>query len=568
VSAGSVRPAAVRAALLVCLSLGVLAVALGVPGPGLGGGSVALAGARSAVVAPRGVVAQVSPREATAGSSATHHYEYVFPHTGEMYVYDMDNAQQLVQHVTGLPDTDGIRGVMVSPSTHVLYLSHGGDGSGNGNGSLLAYDLVSGSPLWNRHYNFPIDSGAISPDGKTIYMPSGELDPSGVWNVLNASNGDRIGSIQGGTGAHNTIVSLDGKYVFLGGRASNYLRVASTATNQVVRSIGPLVGTVRPFTVNGTDTLAYTTATDFLGFQVSSITNGKVLYTVPIPGFSVPSGFPLTAPSHGISLTPDEKQIYVFDAPSGYVHVFDVSRVPAGPPVLLANIKLSSIAGNEEGCAYDCPRDGWLQASRDGRFVYVGDSGDVIDTHTRTIVANLHPLAQTRQMLEVDWANGLPVATTSRYGLGYATQGPPTASQHSSQPEISALALSPRVFVAAAHGAAIARRGAARGTTVSYNDSQPASTRFTVLVPRPGVKRGRICAKPPRGKSSRPGTPCIRYLAVGGFAHRDRAGRNEFRFSGRIGGRKLARGTYRLQAQPVLGGRAGKVRAVSFRVIG
>jgi DNA-binding beta-propeller fold protein YncE len=369
--------------------------------------------------------AAATPPEATQGSSVVNHYEYVFV-PGEMYVYDMDEDQRLVQHVTGLPDEDGVRGVMVNSAAHILYISHGSDGPAGTKGSLLAYDLVSGTVLWNRTYEFPIDSGAITPDGKTIYMPTGENDASGIWNTLNAANGEPIGQIQGGDGeaeigAHNTIVSLDGKDVFLGARNSDYLDVASTATNQVVQKIGPLENGVRPFTVNGTDTLAFTTATEFLGFQISSIVTGKVLYTVPIPGFTVPGTFTLSAPSHGITLTPDEQQLYVMDAANSYVHVFDVSGVPADPPTLLKNIPLAPIEGEEQPCAYDCGKSGWLQASLDGRFVYVGDSGAVIDTSTREVVAILPALAESREMLEIDWADGVPVATSSRYGLGYVT---------------------------------------------------------------------------------------------------------------------------------------------------
>jgi len=52
--------------------------------------------------------------------------------------------------------------------------------------------------------------------------------------------------------------------------------------------------------------------------------------------------------------------------------------------------------------------------------VYVGRSGDVIDTSTHTIVDYLPPLQQTADFLEIDWRNGRPVSTTSRYGIGYA----------------------------------------------------------------------------------------------------------------------------------------------------
>src|SRR5260370_17525741 len=91
------------------------------------------------------------------------------------------------------------------------------------------------------------------------------------------------------------------------------------------------------------------------------------------------------------------------------------------------------MAGNESDCAYDCLKDGWIQHSKDGRFVYVGDSGDVIDTATRKSVITLPTLSNTRKMLEIDWQNGVPIFTTSRSGLGYVTNPqnrPPTPTSN------------------------------------------------------------------------------------------------------------------------------------------
>jgi DNA-binding beta-propeller fold protein YncE len=358
---------------------------------------------------------------ATRGiGSTTQHYEYVFP-DGGMYVYDMDNGHKLVKHIK-LPTTAGVRGVVASPVTHMLYISYGGDGRGNGNGSLLKYDLVAGHLIWTKSYSHGIDSMAISPDGKTIYMPDGELTSDGTWYVIDAHTGSEITTINGGLGPHNTIVSLNGAHVYLGGRNHNYLEVASTATYKVIKHVGPLKSGIRPFTINGKETLAYSTATGFLGFQVSDITTGQVLYTVPVNGFSWDGRGP-SAPSHGISLAPNEKELYLIDSPNSYVHVFDVRGVPASAPVQVADTKLTTVmlATQETPCAYDCLKDGWLQHSRDGRFVYVGDSGDVIDTAARTVVTTLPALFNTRKMLEIDWSNGVPVFTTSRSGLGYVT---------------------------------------------------------------------------------------------------------------------------------------------------
>jgi DNA-binding beta-propeller fold protein YncE len=372
----------------------------------------------------------------TAVSSITKHYEYVFPDSG-MYVYDMDNGHKLIENI-GLPTSAGVRGVVASPATHMLYVSYGGDGGGNGNGSLLKFDLVADQLIWTKSYSHGIDSMAISPDGKTIYMPDGELAPDGTWYVIDAGSGNEIGTIDGGKDPHNTIVSLNGAHVYLGGRNHNYLEVADTATNQVIRKIGPLMNGVRPFTINGKETIAYIGVTGFLGFQVGDITTGRVLYTMPIRGFSSNDSV-ASAPSHGISLSPDEKELYVMDSPNSYIHVFDVSGVPAFAPVQVADIKVTSMTGDEANCAYDCLRDGWLQHSRDGRFVYVGDSGDVIDTATRQKVINLPPLANTRKMLEIDWQNGKPISSTSRSGLGYVTDSGNNTPTPTSTPTASAL---------------------------------------------------------------------------------------------------------------------------------
>ena len=353
--------------------------------------------------------------------SATAHYEYVFP-DGAFYVYDMDNGHQLVKQVA-LPEARGIRGVVAHAATHSLYVSYGGDGNGqNGTPTLLKYDLLTDAVVWTHSYAIGIDSMSITPDGSTLYMPSGELASGGTWYVLSAATGDVVGTIDGPAGPHNTIVSLDGAHVYLGGRGANALGIVDTATNQVVQRIGPLEGSVRPFTINGRETLAYITLTGRRGFQIGAIATGQVLGTVTFTGPNVSPAQPNdpSAPSHGISLSPDERELYVVDWPD-YVHVFDVSGVPAQAPRQVADIALTpSMNHVESPCLYDCLADGWLQHSRDGRFVYVGDQGDVIDTATRRAVTNLSTLSNTRKMIEIDWSQGLPVfAATARASVGY-----------------------------------------------------------------------------------------------------------------------------------------------------
>ena len=200
-------------------------------------------------------------------------------------------------------------------------------------------------------------------------------------------------------------------------RANNYLHVYETATGKV-REIGPMIGTVRPTTVNGSNTLAFTTATNFDGFQVSSITTGKVLFTTSFG--EVPGGFPFTAPSHGISVSPDEKQVYVVDSVHKQLQIWDISRVKEGiAPTQINVIPVAGWVGTESPCASDCGRGGWIQLSLDGRYLFAGDSGEVIDTSTGKVLTTLSTLANTKKSIEVDWQNGVPIATSGRTGVGY-----------------------------------------------------------------------------------------------------------------------------------------------------
>ena len=154
----------------------------------------------------------------------------------------------------------------------------------------------------------------------------------------------------------------------------------------------------------------YVTQRGLLGFRVLDAHTARQLYVVHYQGFTWNRSFGPNPPSHGLSLAPDRPELWVLDAPNSVVHLFDVSGLPNAPPRRIADLRLSKpISGDESPCAHACGRIGSLLHSADGRFVYVGDSGDVIDTHTRETVANLDALHNSRVQLEVDWANGKPV---------------------------------------------------------------------------------------------------------------------------------------------------------------
>ena len=363
----------------------------------------------------------------TIGGAQTSHYEYVFT-DGTLYVYDLDTAGFPLVKSKNIPTTSGTRGAVACTGNSTLYLAIGGDGGAYGNGGLLAYDLLGDAVLWTQNYSHAIDSHAITPDCTLVYMPGGELANTDAWYVIDARNGNEIGTISGSQASHphNTVV-YNG-HVYLGGRQSTLFQSANVSDNTVYFTSSHGANTIRPFTINAEETAAYITETNFLGFEQVNLKTGAISFSVPVSGFSTgcSRNCPST-PSHGISMSPDERWLYVLDSINGYVHVFDISGGVNVRPAQKYDVKLNhTLLSTESSCAYDCLGDGWLHHSFDGRYVFVGDSGDVIATDVQNGYANppavvgfLPQMKNSRKEIEIDFQNGSVVAAmTNRSSIG------------------------------------------------------------------------------------------------------------------------------------------------------
>jgi hypothetical protein len=199
------------------------------------------------------------------------------------------------------------------------------------------------------------------------------------------------------------------------------LRTDSGVFTLDLRSGRLIRGGLAPFpsdTVTVTDEergVMYVTRRGFLGFRVLDLRRAISLYDVSFEGFTWNREFGPNPPSHGLSLAPDRPELWVLDAPNSTVHVFDVSAVPSGAPRQLEDVRLSKpLSGDVSPCARACERIGSLQHSSDGRYVYVGDAGDVIDTRTREVATNLEALHNSRVYLQVNWVDGRPVFPVQR----------------------------------------------------------------------------------------------------------------------------------------------------------
>src|SRR5581483_215875 len=313
-----------------------------------------------------------------------------------LLVFDMDNGHKFVKRIATPASMkekpENIKGVCACAATKKLYFSTPT--------RLFCMDLVTEKTLWEKVLPDGCDRMSITPDGKVIYAPTYEKDH---WNVVDAATGELIVRIETKSGAHNTVCSLDGTEMYLAGLRSPILPVVDTRTHKVIKTCGPFSAAIRPFTVNADKSLAIVNVNGLLGFEIGDLKTGKMLHRVEVQGFKQGKPKRHGCPSHGVGLTPDEKEIWVCDAANSHVHVFDGTVMP---PKQIASIGLRE-------------QPGWVTFSLDGKYAYPS-TGEVIDVMTKKILAALRDEAgkevHSEKVIEIIFGDGVPVANGDQFG--------------------------------------------------------------------------------------------------------------------------------------------------------
>jgi DNA-binding beta-propeller fold protein YncE len=274
-------------------------------------------------------------------------------------------------------------------------------------GRVASVDLITGQVVWDKVLHSPgVDRGNVTPDGKTLFLPTWESDASSPYElVVDALSGAVRDRIPLPPRSHDTVVSLDGRRVFMETKSpTGTIYVASTASNQVEATISGYCcgGILAPFSVNGRGTLMVNDVVGLHGFQLADVPTGRVIATVSVSGSQ-------GAPGHGIAFTPDEHEVWMNDGGNPYVHVFDMTAMP---PREKAMVRVSN------------PSPHWVTFSIDGRFAYVSgrkgttDPTDVVDARTYRRVGELSP---SEDLLEVDIGTTAVLAVGNQFGVGRRT---------------------------------------------------------------------------------------------------------------------------------------------------
>ena len=338
-----------------------------------------------------------------------------------VYVYDIDDGHKLVKHIS-IPEMGGALGCAASAAAGRLYISHQ-------NTHMMCFDIVKETKVWEISHSKPeggFDRACITPDGKKLYVPEGWWShTANSLAVLDGDTGKLLRKIElGVSGGHNSIMGLSGGRMYLGSVRHGKIFVVDTAADKIVKHFGPFgkdptgkLGRVSPFCINGAETLCFVNSRD-VGFYVADLVKGKVLHWVQVKGAK---GF-----SHGVGMTPDEKEIWLANPSDKRIWIFDATVMP---PKRLRAIDVRSKS------------QGWITFSLDGRYAWT-DTGEVIDARTKKTVATLKGIdgkgvIMSSKLIEIHFKDGKPIRAGDQFGIGRVTPKAKTAKTAAARPRDS-----------------------------------------------------------------------------------------------------------------------------------
>ena len=308
--------------------------------------------------------------------------------TDEMAVVDVATNQVIKTITVGaLP-----HGIASPKSQDVLYVSTEGDDLIPGSGGVTVVDTIKDEVIKEYHVFGPrLNEIEITSDGRYIYAP---VRKHGVYEVFDTVKEKIIARIGVDGFPHNVVVSPDDRYMYLsaydrGNRngeavaAQGYsaalnkkIYVVDTRYHSVVATI-PTENAPRPIAISPDGQRLFVNTDNLDGFVVLDLVKRKLLHRVTYQDLTREERATRSR-SHGVRVTPDQKEVWSTDMNRALVHVFDITK---NPPQQIARVETGNIPS-------------WVTFTPDGKTVYISNPPDgtvsAIDVATKKEKARIH----------------------------------------------------------------------------------------------------------------------------------------------------------------------------------
>jgi DNA-binding beta-propeller fold protein YncE len=310
-------------------------------------------------------------------------------------VLDVNDGYHFVKRIptweyAGSMSPEQVSGVAASPVTNLIYVA--------ARGRLAAIDMGTDKMVWSVTLDGKCcERPQVTPDGKTIVV-GGDLQD--YWYEVDAVTGKLIGKLDAplSPNSHNLNLSADGKTAYMSPN-NKVMTISDIKSRKIIKTI-PFPDNIRVFVLNKDSSKVYANNNNFLGFLIADVATGEITKKVEVTSVNWHAKWDVTprpriphgCPSHGIALTPDEKEIWVADGIFNKIHIFSNTDDPK---------EIDTIDLN--GGPF------WMTFGLDAKLAYVS-SGDIVDIATHKIVGQMKDeygrIITSEKLLDITFDNG------------------------------------------------------------------------------------------------------------------------------------------------------------------
>jgi YVTN family beta-propeller protein len=283
-------------------------------------------------------------------------------------------TQKVVQEIKGI---EGAHGINFSPDGTRVYVSD------EENKALDVFDRKTGKLIKKVELSDRPNNIAVTKNGDRIAVAIAR--GKGGLDIVDAATLTLKKTIPNGGGRlHNVYITPDSRYVIGGSIPSKKLYVFDLANEELAWDLQMDLG-VRPMAIeanpDGSTKRIFIQMSNLNGFSVVDFAQRKEVTKVPLP--EPPQqfdhgGYRTNEPSHGISVAPDNKTLWVTSIPNNAVYVYSLEDLKNIGRVELPSIK---VAGDPMPISAVA---NWTTFTPDGKYLYISNAGlrsvSVIDT--------------------------------------------------------------------------------------------------------------------------------------------------------------------------------------------
>jgi YVTN family beta-propeller protein len=187
--------------------------------------------------------------------------------------------------------------------------------------TLLVFDTASDKLLKTIKLTEKPNQCAVTPDGKYVGVPIRGGDSV---DIVDVPAGKIVKNLPVKV-PHNCYNAARNDRMWVTSMAGHKVNLIDLKTMAYAAEI-PVGGVPRPLAVTRDEKTLYCALSDLHGFVIADIAKKKVMETVNLPEFPKGTKLPVpNTPTHGLELSPNEKELWVTSCATDMMYVFDTA---------------------------------------------------------------------------------------------------------------------------------------------------------------------------------------------------------------------------------------------------